>query len=71
MTINDVSENREALDLVERAILADERGHLLRRLGEKAQGLRVWAFGLGWESRSVEEIPTSKLREFAKAYASV
>lgn len=70
MTINDVQGNREALDMVERAVLSDERKALLYRLGSKAQGLRVWAFGLGWESRSVEEIPLSKLREFAKVYAS-
>jgi hypothetical protein len=70
MTINDVPENREALDMMELALLSDERKALLYRLGSKAQGLRVWAFGLGWETRSVEEIPTSKMREFAKAYAS-
>jgi len=69
MTLNDVPENREALDLVERAILSDERKALLYRLGSKAQGLRCWAFGLGWETRSVEEIPVSKLREFVVKFA--
>lgn len=69
MTINDVRKNREALNIVERAILSDERKALLYRLGSKAQGLRCWAFGLGWESRSVEEIPVSKMREFAVKFA--
>ena len=69
MTINDVQENREALDMVEQTVLSDERKALLYRLGSKAQGLRCWAFGLGWESRSVEEIPTSKVREFAVKFA--
>lgn len=69
MTINEMNENREELDMVERAILSDERKALLYRLGSKALGLRCWAFGLGWESRSVEEIPTSKMREFAVKFA--
>ena len=69
MTINDVPENREALDLVERALLAQARETLLRRLGSKTDGLRCWAFGAGWEARSVAEIPTSKLREFAVKFA--
>ncbi|HLY73465.1 MAG TPA: hypothetical protein VKU80_05035 [Planctomycetota bacterium] len=71
MTINDVAENREALDTVERSLLADEREWLLRQLGSKAEGLRCWAFGLGWESRSVSEIPTSKVREFSEKYVSI
>ena len=71
MTLNDVPENREALDLALRGILAGERDHLLRQLGSKAQGLRCWAFGLGWESRSVDEIPTSKMREFSELYLRV
>ena len=69
MTINAIQENREALDMVERAILSDRRKELLRRLGHKAQGLRCWAFGLGWETRSVEEIQTSKIEEFALKFA--
>ena len=69
MTINAIPENRDALDMVEQAVLSDERKALLYRLGSKAQGLRCWAFGLGWESRSVEEIPTSKVREFAVKFA--
>ena len=71
MVIDDVPDNRNALDLMERAILSDERKALLYRLGSKAQGLRCWAFGLGWESRSVEEIPTSKVREFSELYLRV
>jgi hypothetical protein len=69
MTINEVRENREALDMVERAVLTDRRKELLRRLGHKAQGLRCWAFGLGWETRSVEEIQTCKIEEFAVKFA--
>ena len=69
MTINAIQENREALDMVERAILSDKRKELLRRLGHKAQGLRCWAFGLGWETRSVEEIQTAKIEEFAIKFA--
>jgi len=69
MKIDDIPENREALDRVEQAILSDERKALLYRLGSKAQGLRCWAFGAGWETRSVSEIPTSKVREFAVKYA--
>jgi len=69
MKINDVRENREALDMMERAVLTDRRKELLRRLGHKAQGLRCWAFGLGWETRSVEEIQTSKIEEFAFKFA--
>ncbi len=69
MTINSIQENREALDMVERAILSDRRKELLRRLGHKAQGLRCWAFGLGWETRSVEEIQTTKIEEFAIKFA--
>lgn len=69
MTINDVVENRDALDMVERAVLSDRRKEVLRRLGPKAQGLRCWAFGLGWETRSVEEIQTSKIEEFAVKFA--
>jgi hypothetical protein len=69
MTLNDIPENRRELDLVERALLADERKQLLRRLGSKADGLRCWAFGLGWESRSVAEISEAKIREFSELYA--
>jgi len=69
MTINEMNENREVLDMVEQVVLSDKRKELLRRLGHKAQGLRCWAFGLGWETRSVEEIQTSKIEEFAFKFA--
>ena len=71
MTVNDVPENREQLDLAERRLLADERKWLLGRLGSKAAGLRCWVFGAGWESRSVSEISTSRLREFSEKYVRV
>lgn len=68
MTVNDLPENRRQLDKVERALLGSRRDWLLRRLGSKAVGLRVWAFGLGWESRKVEEIPVSKIEEFSAKF---
>jgi hypothetical protein len=69
MTLNDVTQNRVAFDTVEAALFADRRKWLLHRLGSKAQGLRCWAFGSGWETRSVSEISDSKIREFSQKYA--
>jgi hypothetical protein len=69
VTLNDIPENREQFDLLERALTVDRRERLLRKLGPKAEGLRVWAFGAGWQSRSIAEIPVEKIAEFAKKYA--
>ena len=69
MTINDVVENREAFDAVERAILAEPRESLLRRLGPRTPGLLVWFYGAGGESRNPREIPVVKVREFVRKYA--
>jgi len=70
MKLNDIPENREALDVVERAILSDCQEHLLRRLGPRTPGLLVWHFGAGGEHRNPREIPMAKIQEFCQKYAS-
>lgn len=69
MTLNDVVMNREAFDAVEKAILAEPRELLLRRLGPRTPGLLVWFYGAGGESRNLREIPIGKVREFVRRYA--
>ena len=70
MTLNDIPENREALDAVERAISADRTGSILRRLGPLIRGLLVWHFGADGENRHPREIPIEKIQEFCQKYAS-
>ncbi len=69
VTINEFPENRQELDRMERALVAETRERLLRRLGPGDEGLRVWAFGPDWESRTVEEIPLKKIEAFLRWYA--
>jgi len=69
MILNDVPENREAFDQVERSLEVDRRRSLLRRLGPQTDGLRCWAFGPGWEARSVAELADSEIEKFVNQYA--
>jgi hypothetical protein len=69
MTLGDVPRNREAFDAALRAILAEPRESLLRRLGPRTPGLLVWFYGAGGESRNPREIPEVKVREFVRKYA--
>ena len=69
MILNDVVILRSVFDSVERQLADERRAKLLRRIGTKAEGLRVWAFGSGWETRTLAEIPTERISEFAAKYA--
>lgn len=69
MILNDVAVLRSEFDSVERKLAGERREKLLRRLGTKAEGLRVWAFGAGWETRTLAEVSTERISEFAAKYA--
>ena len=69
MVLNEVPAIQSEFDAMEQAFALDRRERLLRRLGSKVQGLRCWAFGAGWETRTLAEVSLEKIVEFTAKYA--